>query len=73
MIVLGGNITSGPNRINTESCNTSWPALRVLDTTTFVWQTQFDPTLIDYAVPDQVYSIIGGRSVRTARIATARC
>ena len=73
MIVLGGNITSGPKAINTESCNTSWPALRVLDTTTFVWQTQFNLTPSDYAVPDQVYSIIGGRLVRIARTATARC
>ena len=73
MIVLGGNITSGPNPINIQSCNTSWPALRVLDTTTFVWQTQFNPTPSDYAVPDQVYSIIGGRSVRTGKFAKVRC
>ena len=72
MIVLGGNITSGANPINIELCNTSWPALRVLDNTTFVWQTQFNPTPVDYAVPEQVYSIIGGRSVRIAITLTAR-
>ena len=73
MIVLGGNLTSGEKAINTESCNTSWPVLRVLDTTTFIWQTQLNPTPSNYAVPDQVYSIIGGRSVRTGRIAKVRC
>ena len=70
MVVLGGQLKSGSKVINDASCNTSWPALRVLDITTFTWQTQLNTTSSDYAVPDQVYSIIGGRSVRAARIAT---
>ena len=69
MIVLGGNIESGGNIINAASCNTSWPVLRVLDTTTFVWQTQLKPASSDYAVPEPVYSVIGGRLVKTARTA----
>lgn len=69
MVVLGGNIESGGNIINAASCNTSWPTLQVLDTTAFVWQTQLNPAPSDYAVPEQVYSVIGGRSVKTARIA----
>ena len=73
MIVLGGNIESGGDIINAASCNTSWPPLRVLDTTAFVWQTQLNPVLSDYAVPEQVYNVIGGRSVKTARIDKVRC
>ena len=69
MIVLGGNIESGGNIINSASCNTSWPALRVLDTTKFVWQTQLNSALSNYEVPEQVYGVIGGRSVKTARLA----
>lgn len=69
MFVLGGQIESAGNIINAASCNTSLPALRVLDTTAFVWQTQLNPAPSDYAVPEQVYSVIGGRSVRTTRIA----
>ena len=73
MIVLGGNIESAGTIINDASCNTSWPALRVLDTTAFVWQTQLNTAPSDYAVPEQVYSVIGGRSVKIARIAKVRC
>ena len=69
MIILGGNIESGGDIINAETCNTSWPALRVLDTTAFVWQTQLNSTSSAYAVPEQVYNVIGGRSVKTARTA----
>ena len=73
MFVLGGQIESAGNIINAASCNSSLPALRVLDTTAFVWQTQLNPVPSDYAVPEQVYGVIGGRSVRTARIAKVRC
>ena len=73
MIVLGGNIESGGNIINAASCNTSWPALRVLDTTTFVWQTQLNPAPSEYAVPEPVCSVIGGRSVKTAEAAKVWC
>ena len=67
MIVLGGNIESGGDIINAASCNTSWPALRVLDTTAFVWQTQLNSTPSEYTVPEQVYNVIGGRSANSAR------
>ena len=75
MMVLGGNLRSGVDILNNVTCNTSWPTLRMLDTTTFEWQTTFNPTASAYAVPDQVYSIIGGRSVRTAisTVAITRC
>ena len=53
MVVSGGGI-SGPY------CNRSHPPIKVLDTSTYIWQTQFRPDNIDYSVPDVVAEIVGG-------------
>ena len=62
MMVLGGLlIFNGDDSItNTETCNSSWSAIRQLDTTTFQWQDTFNPGSEPYAVPDQVSNVIGG-------------
>ena len=57
MIVLGGHVTID---YNDSSCNTSYPPLRVLDTSSYVWKTMFDPS-IEYRVPDIVTNVIGGK------------
>lgn len=62
MLVVGGNlILTGDSVIaNAQTCNALWGVIRMLDTTTFQWQTQFTPNSDVYAVPDQVYRVIGG-------------
>jgi len=40
MIVVGGSFRIGSTQVNGgTSCNTSYPAIRVLDTNTYAWQT----------------------------------
>jgi hypothetical protein len=64
MIVLGGDFsTESPNGnwVQVTGCNTSVPAIRVLDTTTFTWQKQFSSSASTYQVPQPVIDVIGGR------------
>ncbi len=62
MMILGGLIILGGENhvVNTDTCNSSWGAIRQLDTTTFEWQDAFSPGSEPYAVPDQVSNVIGG-------------
>lgn len=62
MIVLGGNIITegGSAVVNAQSCNTSYPAIRLLDTSTFEWQQQFTPGSQPYAIPPRVAQDVGG-------------
>lgn len=62
MLVLGGGVRLGPNQVNGQTCNTSYPAIRLLDTTTFTWLDQYRSVIEPYGVPRVVYNIIGGRS-----------
>ena len=66
MMVLGGLLILDGNSVvvNTETCNSSWSAIRQLDTTTFEWQDAFNPGSEPYAVPDQVSNVIGGGLVK---------
>lgn len=61
MISIGGTLSSvddsGPT---VESCSASAPALLVLDTTTFLFKDEFDPTQV-YTVPEAVSDLIGGK------------
>ena len=57
MIVLGGSV---PVDNDQTSCDTAYPPLRVLDTSTYTWKTVFDPS-VEYRVPDIVTNIIGGK------------
>ena len=64
MMVLGGDLRLDGNSANMGTCNSSWGAIRQLDTTTFEWQDAFPPASEPYAVPDQVSDVIGGGSVK---------
>ena len=60
MVVLGGINSDNFN----ASCNSSWSAIRQLDTTTFEWQDAYNPGFEPYAVPYQVSNVIGGGLVK---------
>ncbi|KAJ8129299.1 hypothetical protein O1611_g4330 [Lasiodiplodia mahajangana] len=55
MIVTGGELTDGvftPTLLAT-TCNPAYPPVKVLDTSTFYWQTEFNPN-VSYSVPGVV-------------------
>lgn len=58
MLVLGGSyatdVAPGDNR------NSECAPVRLLDTSTYSWRTQFIPNDIEYKVPSVVYDLIGG-------------
>ena len=59
MIVLGGDQSdAGGNTVG--GCNVQYPPLKLLDTSTYSWQTTFPLANSTYEVPAQVYKIIGG-------------
>ena len=57
MLVLGGkNVLN----INEPTCDTAYPPLRMLDMTTFQWQTQFPLKDTTYRIPQAVIDVVGG-------------
>ncbi|KAB2579741.1 hypothetical protein DBV05_g1725 [Lasiodiplodia theobromae] len=63
MTAMGGLATLGQwtsQHLN-DVCNETYPPVRVLDTSTYTWRTQFEPGL-EYSVPDAVTTVIGGNS-----------
>ncbi|KAK3680766.1 hypothetical protein LTR37_021074 [Vermiconidia calcicola] len=52
MIIAGGG--------SSDYCNTSYPPIKVLDTSNYVWQTHFEPDHEAYSVPGVVRRVIGG-------------
>ncbi|KAI0543483.1 hypothetical protein F4679DRAFT_568609, partial [Xylaria curta] len=69
LIVTGGKITlgSGTTTSLSETCNATYPPIKVLDTSTYTWRTEFDPS-VKYSVPDVVSAVIGGKSSGGARL-----
>lgn len=61
MLVLGGAVDLGDTQASGQMCNTSYPAIRILDTTTYTWLTQFNNEPEPYSVPAVVYNVVGGR------------
>lgn len=61
MIVTGGEITMGVwnTTLLTLTCNPAYPPVKVLDTSTYIWQTEFKPN-VAYSVPEVVTAVIGG-------------
>jgi len=59
MIVTGGIASDGGLQYN-SLCNSSYPPMKVLDTSTYVWQTEFSPNNTSYTVPQAVFNVIGG-------------
>ena len=49
-------------------CNQSYPPIKVLDTSTYTWQTHFQPDGLEYSVPSVVTAIVGGDSKGGATI-----
>ncbi|KAI0454373.1 hypothetical protein F5B21DRAFT_243559 [Xylaria acuta] len=69
MFVVGGEITLGVGDtfLLAETCNQAYPPMKVLDTSTYRWQTEFNPSLT-YSVPEVVTSVIGGDSSGGAQV-----
>lgn len=59
MLVVGGRSNLV---LRTKSCDTGYPILRLLDTTTFQWQTSYPLPNTTYQIPQGVIDVIGGRS-----------
>ena len=68
MVMLGGQLSFQDVAQNNETCNPWHPVIRILDTTTFEWQTEFIPTPEPYVVPKAVIDVIGGRSVKKSHL-----
>ena len=66
MIVLGGiyprpaATAVGSNR-NVSVCDTVYSPLRLLDTSTYSWQSEYNPSEKAYSVPAVVSDVIGGK------------
>lgn len=59
MIVLGGDFTdAAQNTIG--GCNPDYPPIKLLDLSTYSWQTQYPLANATYEVPALVYNVIGG-------------
>lgn len=54
-VVLGGT-----NNFDNVSCDSNLPALKMLDLTTFEWQTQYPLQDTTYKLPQAVIDIVGG-------------
>ncbi|KAH8689001.1 hypothetical protein BGW36DRAFT_402059 [Talaromyces proteolyticus] len=59
MIVLGGDIRAGAYRLTNGACNDVFSPVRVLDLSTYVWQTELNNSA-SYEVPAVIYNAIGG-------------
>ncbi len=59
MIVLGGLNSNSESARENPGCGSQFPPLRVLDTSSYTWKTDFDPSR-KYSVPKTVFDVIGG-------------
>ena len=65
MIVVGGLYLRFASTVPQTAggisiCDPTNSPIRLLDTSTYSWQTQFIPNTTDYRIPSVVYQIIGG-------------
>ncbi|KAJ5144651.1 hypothetical protein N7448_002043 [Penicillium atrosanguineum] len=67
MVVLGGNIRAGAYSITDEECSNVFDPTRVLELSTYKWQTNLD-TNSTYKVPSVIYDKIGGGATGGATI-----
>ena len=63
MVTLGGSWNNGRDVANDLSCSSTYPSIRVLDTTDITWADQWTNTSRPYEVPQAVYQTIGGKFV----------
>jgi hypothetical protein len=59
MIVLGGEIRAGAYSLTNGACSNVFEPVRVLDLSTYKWQSELD-TEAAYEVPSAIYKEIGG-------------
>lgn len=59
MIVLGGEIRAGADSLTNGACSNVFEPVRVLDLSTYKWQTELN-TSSTYEVPAVIYDTIGG-------------
>ncbi|KAF2839168.1 hypothetical protein M501DRAFT_765011 [Patellaria atrata CBS 101060] len=62
MFVLGGRYVDNGETSEPGTCDDNFALLRLFDTSTYAWKTEFDLELPDYSVPELVYNVIGGNS-----------
>ncbi|KAK7535017.1 uncharacterized protein J3D65DRAFT_629765 [Phyllosticta citribraziliensis] len=67
LLVVGGEVYANGSTLNNNCNATAHPPIKVLDTTSFVWRTEFR-TNQTYEVPEVVYSVIGGNSSGGANV-----
>ena len=65
MIVVGGidseiALPDPDPKDGLDVCDPTNLPIRLLDTSTYSWQTEFIPNTTDYRVPSVVYQVIGG-------------
>lgn len=61
MIVIGGTYEADPDVIvnGMSFCNTTHSPIRLLDTSTYTWKTEYQPGN-RYKIPSMITDIIGG-------------
>jgi hypothetical protein len=62
-MISGGVLSKTNSGDNLNTCDPTVPPIMVLNTTSYTWQTQFEPNAVAYAVSDIVTAIIGGEYV----------
>ena len=67
MLVLGGRQNFNDTGI---SCPNRYPAIRLLDTSTFTWQKNFPVSDTKYTVPQAIIDVIGGSPTGGAKSAS---
>ena len=71
MLIIGGNQAFNAPNNSYISCSTDYPALRLLDTTTFTWQKSFPLPNRTYSVPQPIIDVIGGSTTGGTNPASA--
>ncbi|KAI9682447.1 MAG: hypothetical protein M1829_000239 [Trizodia sp. TS-e1964] len=67
MVVIGGIVSNGSSQINAQPNCDRYPPVRVLDTSTYTWQTEFQPSKA-YSVPEAISAVIGGNGTGGAKL-----
>lgn len=60
MIVLGGAVLHDDTAFDLQQCNSSLPPIKLLDTSTYQWHSQFPLPDPKYQVPSSVIDVVGG-------------
>ena len=59
--IIGGYVKNGIDQVNLQPCNPLFPPLRLLNLTTYVWQSTYDPAdNTSFESHSAVSNVIGG-------------